>query len=100
MAAAAKAILPRRERNKKAKAARRATALLRHDQSARAAGLADNKGIADATQDTLDAIPNLFKAPRVIYEETLRRPYGPKIVPTRETTTVTITTEDVQKCLA
>ena len=55
-AAAAKAGLPRQERNKKAQSARRAMALLRHNQFARAAGLADTKGIADATQDTLDAI--------------------------------------------
>ena len=36
----------------------------------------------------------------MIIEETLRRMYEPKIVPTRETTAVTITREDVQKCLA
>ena len=36
----------------------------------------------------------------MISYETLRRMYGPKIVPTRETTTMTITTEDAQMCLA
>jgi hypothetical protein len=98
-AAEAKAALPKRERSKKAKVAKRATALLRHSQFVRAAGLADSKGIANATQDTLDAIPDLFKAPGVIPQETLRRLYGPKIVPTHAGTSVTITTEDVQKCL-
>ena len=60
----------------------------------------DNKGIADATHDTLDAIPDLFKAPDVIDEATLRRLYGPQVLPTRESMTGTITTNDVLKCVA
>ena len=67
---------------------------------ARGAGLANNKGIADATQDTLDAIPDLFKEPGVVDEATLRHLYGPKVLPTRDSMAVTITTEEVLKCVA
>ncbi len=69
-------------RSKKARAARIAVALLRYNQLAWAAGLADNKGIADATQDTLEALPALFKEPWVIEKATMRRLYGPNITPT------------------
>ena len=96
-ATAARLELPQRNRNKKAKAARRAVALLRHNQFARADGLVDSKRIADATQDTLDAIPDLFKDPSVVDEATLRRLYGPQVVPTPESMVVSITTEDVLK---
>ena len=67
---------------------------------ARAAGLADSKGISNATQDTLDAIPEMFKEPGSVDEETLRRLYGPRVTPTRESMAVTLTPEDVYKCLA
>ena len=99
-AVAAKMDLPQRNRNKKAKAARRAAALLRHNQFARAAILEDIKGIADATQDTMDAIRDLFKEPSVVDEASLRRLYGPQVLPTRESVAVTITTEEVLKCVA
>jgi len=72
---------------------------MRHRFS-RAAGLADNKGIADASQDTLDAILDLFKEPNVVDEESLCRLYGPRVTPTRESTAVSITPEDVYKCPA
>ena len=91
---------PQRTRSKKARAAKRAASLLRHNQFARAAGLADNKCIADASKDTMDAIPNLFKEPCVVDEESLRRLHAPRVIPTRESTAVTITLEDVHKCLA
>ena len=99
-ARAAKLQHPHGTRSKKAKAARRAAALLRHNQFARAAGLADNKGIADASLDTLDAIPELFKEPGQVDEEVLRRLYGPKVTPTRESMAVTLTPEQVLKNLA
>jgi hypothetical protein len=73
---------------------------LRHNQCARAAGLADNKVIVDDTQDTLDAILDLFKKPSAVDEEALRRLYGPKVTPTRESTSISLTPEDVYKCLA
>ena len=98
--AAARMDLPQRDRSKKAKATRRASTLLRHNQFARVAGLADNKGIADATQDTIDAIPDMFKEPGTVDEATLRRLYAPKVVPTRESMAVTITTEVVLNCIA
>jgi len=100
MAVATRMDLPRKNRIKMAKAARRAASLLRHNQLARAAGLADSKGIADATQDTLDAIPDLFKAHGAVDKATLRRLYGPQVLPSRESMAVTITTEDVLKCAA
>jgi hypothetical protein len=87
-------------RSKKAKADRRAAALLRHNQFARAAGLADSKGIADASQETLDAIPDLFKDPEQVDEETLRKLYGPRVTPTRESMSVTLTPEEVLLNLA
>ena len=73
---------------------------MRHNQFALAARLADIKGIADASQDTRNAIPELFKEPSVVEEETLRRLYGPRVTPTRESDVVTITPDDVYKCLA
>jgi len=82
--AAAKQDLPKRNRSKKAKAARRGIALLRHNQFVRAVGLAYNKGITDATHNTLEDIPDLFKEIGVVDEATLRHLYGPKVVPTRE----------------
>jgi hypothetical protein len=48
----------------------------------------------------MDAIPYLFKEHSVVDEESLRRLYGPRVTPTREGTAVTITPEDVYKCLA
>jgi hypothetical protein len=100
MAIAAKLDRPPGNRSKKAKATRRAAALLRHNQFARAAGLADSKGIADASQDTLDAIPDLFKDPGKVDEETVRKLYGSRVTPTRESMAVTITPEEVFKNLA
>jgi hypothetical protein len=91
---------PPGNRSKKAKSVRRAAALLRHNPFARAVGLADNKGIADATQDTLDAIFVLFKEPEQVDEETLRKLYGPRVTPTRESTAVTLTLEEIIKSLA
>jgi len=99
-ALAAKREHPPGSRSKKAKAARRAAALLRHNQFARAAGLADSKGIADASQDTLDAIPDLFKDPEPVAEETLRKLYGPRVTPTRESMAVNISQEEVLLHLA
>jgi hypothetical protein len=61
--------------------------------------LAHIKGIADATKDTLDALPRLFKEPRIVEEDTLRRLYGPRDTPTRESTSTTITPDMVKKCL-
>jgi len=90
---------PPGNRNKKAKAARRAATLLRHNQIARATGLAGSKGIEDATHDTLDAIPDLFKEPRHVDEDTLLRLYDPRVTPTRESMAVTLTPEDVYKCI-
>jgi hypothetical protein len=74
-------------------------AILKHNRFSRATMIADIKGIADATQDTMDALPGLFKEPRVVEEDTLRRLYGPKVTPTRATTTVEITSDMVRKCL-
>ncbi len=48
----------------------------------------------------MDAIPDPFKEPGVVDEESLRRLYGPRVTPTRESTAVTITLKDVYKCLA
>jgi hypothetical protein len=79
---AAKLDLPQRNRSKKAKAARRATTLSRHNKFAKAARLPDNKGITDATQDTLEANSDLFKEPGVGDEAAMRRLYGPKVLPT------------------
>jgi len=87
-------------RSKKAKATRRDAALLRHNDFARAAMLTDIKGIAYATHDTLDAIPDLFKAPSWVDEDTLRRLYGPRVTPTRESMTVTLTPKEVYTCIA
>ena len=78
----------------------RAATLLRHNHLARAAGLADNKGIADASHDTLDAIHELFKEPSEVDEETLRHLYGPRVNPTRESMAASLTLEDVYKFLA
>ncbi len=89
---------PQRTRSKKDRVAKRATALLRHSQYARATGLSDSKSVADASQDTLDAILDLFKEPCVVDEESLRRLYGPRVTPTRESTLDTITPKDVYKC--
>ncbi len=75
-------------------------ALLWHNQFARVVGMADNKRIADATKDTLDAILDLFKEPGQVEEKTLRRLYDPRATPTRETMAVTITPESVHKCMA
>ena len=47
----------------------------------------------------MDAIPYLFKEHSVVDEESLRRLYGLRATPTRESTAVTITPEDVYKCL-
>jgi len=91
---------PHRTRNKKARVAKRATALLRHNQYTRAARLSHSKGVADASHDTSDAILALFKESCVVDEESLRPLYGPRVTPTRESTSVTITVEDVYKCLA
>jgi len=75
--------------------------MLRHNLFACASKLVDSKGIADASHDTLDAIPDLFKdEPSVVEEETLRHLYGSRVTPTRESTVVTITPDDVYKCLA
>ena len=74
--------------------------MLRHNQFAKAAGLAASKGIADASQDTMDAFPNLFKELVEVDEEALRRLYGPRVVLTRESMTVHLTSEDVLKCLS
>ena len=90
---------PQGNRSKQAKVTRRAASRLRHNQFARATGLTDSKGIANASQDTLDGIPNLFKEPCVVDEATLRRLYGPRVTPTRESTAVTITLDDVYKRL-
>jgi hypothetical protein len=86
-------------KSKKARAARPAIALLRHNQFARVAGLGDNKGIADATHDTLDALPKLLKEPEAVEEATLRRMYGPMVTHTRESMPTTITPGMVKKCL-
>ncbi len=48
----------------------------------------------------MDAIPDLFKEPLQVDEESIRRIYGPMVVPTRESMTVTLTSEDVLKCLS
>ncbi len=58
---------------------------------ARVARLADSKGIADATRDTLDAIPDLFKEPEHVDKETLQKLYGFRVTPTRESMSVTLT---------
>jgi hypothetical protein len=86
--------------SKKSKVDRRATTLLRHNMFARAAGLAVSKGLANATQNTLDAIPDMFKEPCHVNEDTLRRLYGPRVTPTRESMAVTDIPEDVYKCIA
>jgi hypothetical protein len=99
-AATTKMERPQCTRSKKAKATKRAVTLLRHNHFARATILADNKGIADASHDKLNAIPDLFKKPSVVDEEFLRRLYGPRVTPTQESTAVTATLEDVYKCLA
>jgi hypothetical protein len=59
-------------RNIIAKAARWAATLLRHNMLARAARPADNKGVADATLDTLKAFSSLFKEPSVVEDDTPR----------------------------
>ena len=86
---------PANTRSKKTKKALRAVTLLRHNQCARAAGLAESKGVADATPGTLKALPSLFKDPGVVEEATLRRLYGPEVPPTRATTAVNITVKMV-----
>ena len=86
-------------RSKEARTARRAVALLIHNQFVRAAGLSDSKGVANATYDTLDALPDLFKDPSAVEDATLRRVYGPKVTPTRATTTLVITPKLVRKCM-
>jgi hypothetical protein len=48
----------------------------------------------------LDAIPNLFKDPGQVEEETLRKLYGPRVTPTRESMSVTLTPEEVLLNLA
>jgi hypothetical protein len=57
-------------------------------------------GIADATHDTLDALPGLFMEPGVVDEATLRRLHGPKVNPTGETMASIVTPDMVLKCLA
>ena len=52
---------PVNNRSKKTKKALRAVALLRHNQFARVVILAESKGVADATPDTLKALPSLSK---------------------------------------
>ena len=42
----------------------------------------------------------MFKEPRLVDDETLRRLYGPKVTPIRETMAVSINPEVVHKCLA
>ncbi len=78
---AAKMVPPANNRSKKVWAVHRIEALLRQNQFVRDEGLANNKGIADATHDTLDALPDLFKEPGVVDEATLRRLYGLKVNP-------------------
>ena len=53
----------------------------------------------DATQDTLDAILDLFKDPCVVEDATLRGLYGPRVTPNMATTTVEIIPDLVRKCL-
>ena len=63
LAKRAKALASQRplvKRNKSAQAARRATRLMRKKQFARAASLASNLGVADATEDTLESLRTLF----------------------------------------
>jgi hypothetical protein len=62
--------------------------------------LSKSKGIADATQDTLDALSGLFKEPEIVDESTLWRLYGPKVTHTRETMATAITQDLVLKCFA
>jgi len=73
---------------------------MRYNQYASASGRFDSKGVADASHDTLDAIPDMFKEPGVVDEESLRRLYGPRVTPTRESPALTITHEDVYKCMS
>ena len=48
----------------------------------------------------MDAIPDLFKDPEQVDEETLRKLYGPRVTPTRESMSVTFTPEEVLLTLA
>ena len=63
-------------RSKSARAARRGARLIHKQQFSRVANLADSLGIADATPDTLHALPSLFPEPSVISEEDLGDYYG------------------------
>jgi len=71
-------------RSKSARAARRAPRLIHKNQFSRAANLAGSQGIADATPDTLHALPSLFPEPTTISEEDLRDFYGPVAAPLPE----------------
>jgi hypothetical protein len=87
-------------RNKKTTKVLRAAVLLRHNQLARAARLAESKGIADAIPDTLKALPSLFNDLGVMDDATLRRLYGPDVPPIRATTYVSITVQMVKDNLS
>ena len=86
-------------RNKTARAARRATRLIHKNQFSRAANLAGGLGIADATPNTLLALPSLFPEPLVISEEDLRDYYGPAAPPLLDAEHARIILDIVRTCL-
>ena len=57
-------------------------------------------GIADATPDTMHALPSLFPEPLVVSEEDLRDYYGPAAPPLPDVEPIRITLEILATCLA
>jgi hypothetical protein len=101
LAARAKAASrPPSGRSKSQRAARRAAQLLKKNQFARAAALAGSLGVADATEDTLKAIPHLFPEPGGVSQADLMDLYGPAAPPLQDPPSNTVTVETLTACLA
>jgi hypothetical protein len=87
-------------RSKSQRAARRASQLLRKNQFARAAALAESLGVAEATHDMIKAIPPLFPEPSRVSPEDLLDYFGPDAPPLEEAPSNTVTIDTLTACLA
>ena len=87
-------------RSKSQRVARRAAQLLRKNQFARAAALAGSLGVADATPDTIAAIPPLFPDPGVVDPQDLLDYFGPEAPPLEDQPSSVVTLELLRTCLA